>query len=88
VADVAPEFVTPHNASAECGDMHCYYHGLDEDPEGAFRVCGECFHVYRTAEALREAWGAEVSEAVPESGPVTPPPAEKILACVYCCHDW
>jgi hypothetical protein len=86
----APELVNQHEASAACGDMHCYWHHVDEPAAGAYKACGECGHVYRTAGELREAW---VDTAADGHAPEVPtsdgaPPAEEIFACPLCAHDW
>lgn len=85
--DIAPDLVNPHEPGPECGDTHCYWHNVDEPAEGAYRVCGECGHVYRTAEALRAAF---MDELAPDLGdlPGMPPLADEILGCPMCLHDW
>lgn len=35
------------------GSVHCWIHNVDEPYKGAYRVCFECKHVYRTARELR-----------------------------------
>jgi hypothetical protein len=87
VADIAPDLVNPHEPSEACGDTHCYWHHVDESDEGAYRVCFECKHVYRTAEALREAFMAEVAPDL-SAPPLTTPAAEEIWFCPMCAHDW
>lgn len=82
IVELIAEAVQP----CECGrivgpaEHHCWWHHTDENPEGAYRVCGECFHVWRTADdleyACREVNGGRHV------------PAEKIDACPECCHDF
>jgi hypothetical protein len=85
----APELTSPHEPSEACGDMHCYMHHVDEPSTGAFRVCGECGHVYRTAEDLRMAWAdAQDAPGFGLSPDAAAPPAEQIYACPLCAHDW
>lgn len=90
MTDIAPDFVNPHEPGPECGDTHCYSHHVDESDVGAWRVCGECFHVYPTAEALREAWADVTADGygLPPGTDVIAPPVEQIHACPYCLHDW
>ena len=63
-AGIAPDLINPHEPDERCGDLHCYIHGVDEPAEGAYKTCGECGHVYRTAEALREAWAFNFGRSV------------------------
>jgi len=90
MADLAADPVNPHNPTDECWPAHCFFHHVDEPDDGAYRVCFECKHVYRTAEALREAW----AEVAVDAGVtrlalhVIAPPAEEIYGCPYCCHDF
>ena len=90
VTDIAPDLTNPHEPSKACGDTHCYMHNLDEPSTGAFRVCGECGHVYRTAEDLRMAWTDTAADGWAPEVPTSAgaPPAEQIYACPLCCHDW
>ena len=34
--------IDEHEPSDACADVHCWSHGVDEFPEGAWRVCFEC----------------------------------------------
>jgi len=81
------EALTPHEPSPECADVHCWWHNVDE-PDGGYRACLECRHVYRTAEDLREAWREEVTAAALPGTVVVVPVADEIFACPLCCHDW
>lgn len=65
---------------------HCYMHHSDESPEGAWRICGECFHVYRSPEDLQREWTDNAPPDLP--GRETPPPVENIYFCPLCVHDW
>lgn len=88
--DAADLLQQPHEPSDACGGLHCHWHGTDEPDEGAYRVCGECCHVYRTAEDLRAAWAGAAKDSydLPPGTDVTAPPAEQIYACCYCAHDF
>jgi hypothetical protein len=86
-SDAATVLQQPHKPTGECWPSHCCWHNLDEDADGAYRVCGECFHVYRTAEDLRAVFMAEVAPLL-TGMPSEAPAAEEIYACPYCAHDW
>jgi len=77
----------PHEPTPECAPLHCWWHNTDE-PDGGYRACFECRHVYATAEDLREAWRAEVAVAALPGAVVVVPPADEIGACPLCAHDW
>jgi hypothetical protein len=53
-----------------------------EPGETVYRVCGECWHVYRTAADLEAAWMREAPEGCP------PRPADEIFFCQECIHDF
>lgn len=40
---------TEHEPTDRCAGQHCYSHHIDEPATGAYIVCFECGHVYRTA---------------------------------------
>lgn len=44
---------TPHEMTEACEPLHCWIHHIDEPGDGAYRICGECFHAYPTARAMR-----------------------------------
>jgi hypothetical protein len=44
-----------HEISESCKADHCEWHHVDE-PGPAYIVCGECFHSYSSARALRSAY--------------------------------
>jgi hypothetical protein len=49
----------PHEPTDVCAGDHCFSCHEDEpimEGEKAYRVCGECFHVYWTARDLRRAY--------------------------------
>lgn len=76
--------MSPHEPSPECGDDHCYSHNIDE-PFGpnSYRVCGECGHVFDTAEDLIEDFNSEMPEGLPPEVDV-----QKINFCPWCTHDF
>lgn len=83
-----PDLVNAHEPTEACAAVHCWWHNADEPSEGAYRVCFECRHTYPTAEALRQAWTEEVGPAYAPGPAPAPPPADEILACPLCSHDW
>lgn len=60
----------------------CAIHGHEPIPEKYFRICGECWHVFVTAEELVQAYRDEMPE------PKRPTPLEEIYFCPYCTHDF
>lgn len=40
---------TQHEPTNQCADQHCHSHHIDEPANGAYIVCSECGHAYRTA---------------------------------------
>ena len=82
----APDPVNPHEPSGACGGLHCYSHGVDEPGDGAFRICFECGHAYRTPEEIQREWTANAPPDLPDRE--TPPPVEQIYFCGLCLHDW
>ena len=77
---------SPHAPAAGCEDRHCYAHDADEEPAGAWRVCGECFHVFAGPADLQREWAANAPPDLP--GRETAPPVEMIYFCPLCAHDW
>lgn len=82
----------PHAAEADCINVHCHAHAVDEPAEGAYRVCLECGHVFPAAAdlladhaALVEGLnvGAEAGELLTAK---TDP--ERITVCPHCAHDF
>lgn len=75
--------LVPHHQEAPgCEpNKHCWIHDVDEPEEGAFRVCGECFHVFMTAEELIQA-----DSKWYEDGRRNDP--ERIWSCPLCTHDF
>lgn len=71
----------------------CYSHNQIEVPgDATYLVCGECFHVYETAEDLEAAdvWAEKQTEKYLLPGETIGPPrvAAAIFACPYCGHDF
>ena len=85
MTEIAPDLINPHEPGPECGDTHCWSHGVDESDAGAWRVCFECGHVYRTPEELRREWTAS---APPEMRDLDAPPAGDIDFCALCMHTF
>lgn len=60
--------VIQHGPGLVCDPDHCYSCGVDEPMGGSdYRICPECFHVYRTARALRRAYRRGAWECVKTS---------------------
>lgn len=84
------------------GDMEwCYSHHEYEDASGEiYLVCGECLHIYRSAEDLVNAYNHEanvmadrwaellVGAAPPPVRNLTPEQANLIGFCQFCLHDF
>lgn len=66
-------FTDPHVESDLCHGEHCHIHQVDEPVLGAYRVCGECGHVYYSRHELRQAYRREWLAAL-RAAPVPPPP--------------
>ncbi len=65
--------ITPHEPSEWCADVHCYSHSVDEDTTGAYIVCFECGHVYKTRRSLTWAYRKEFWRvSSPHSLPAAP----------------
>lgn len=71
----------PHSPyEPECSTIdHCHVHNVDEPADGAYRICGECGHVYMSEQEL-------VDGDAEWHGGVRRPVAE-IYVCVHCPHD-
>lgn len=82
----------PHSAIVDCFDHHCWAHDVDEPPRaGDHSVCGECFHIFRTADELLAANAdrtRELQNALELTTPLYPAtdPAQ-VFACPFCSHD-
>lgn len=64
---------------------HCFIHHENEPvPDDVYLVCGECFHVYATAQDLINAY-ERVTE---EMGSRQTRPADEIMSCPHCVHDF
>lgn len=48
--------MSAHVARDDCEDRHCEWHQVDESAVGAYRICGECGHVFKTPAALIQAY--------------------------------
>lgn len=65
--------------------LHCMIHGVDE-PDGGYRSCGECWHVFRTAADLLGEHNRISQQARPGRRDETDP--GRVFCCPFCCHDW
>lgn len=79
----------PHLACPDCGRMiiaddWCYGH-MRPEPNvfGAYQICGECFHVFVTAEGLQAAYDELAAELA-----LPPRTVGEIFACPVCAHDF
>lgn len=68
-------------------EHHCWIHHANEAVEDPYIVCGECGHVYVTAEDLEAAWAREVATDPNWLGK-TIPKADEIGFCQECIHDF
>jgi hypothetical protein len=75
----------------------CSVHGYEPVPEKYFRICGECGHVYLSAEELLAADAAVVAAIAQSAGAAGDTiPAElhaaqtvsQVHCCPLCTHDW
>ncbi|MEV0616169.1 hypothetical protein AB0I81_22840 [Nonomuraea sp. NPDC050404] len=90
----------PHEPTDACTLVHCHTHNVDEPEYDAYRVCGECSHVFPTAAALLADQAALVKRlnANPIADPRSPdaPPVlmeaatdpDTIWSCPHCAHDF
>lgn len=63
----------------------CFWHGDEPIPEGAFKVCAECWHCWPT----KEAFEADVRAMLMELGAVGyPRPLADMPYCPLCAHDF
>lgn len=76
-----------HRPTDACWPSHCSFHNVDEPGAGAYRICVECGHVYKTAAELQEAFMAEVALGLTVPPPEAPD-AEEIWYCPLCAHDF
>jgi len=84
-AGTARDPLSPHEPDGRCGDLHCYFHHVDEPREPGDLICGECGHVFGSPEKLRAAWLANMP---PEMAGQDAPPADEITFCPLCAHDF
>jgi hypothetical protein len=69
----------------------CYIHGVVEpDLPGDYKVCAECWHVWRTEAEFRVDVAAVYSDRTLWDGVVEPVPDDlsKVWACPLCTHDF
>lgn len=90
-----PRATEPHPVADSCAADHCHWHGTDEPAEGAYRVCFECSHAYRTAQDLLAAHNAAMAEMAKASRSFPPTwehipetDAGQVFSCPFCIHDW
>jgi hypothetical protein len=84
-AGIAPDLFNPHEPDEMCGDMHCYFHHVDEPRERDALICGECGHVFLSPENLRLEW---LTNAPPDLEGQAAPPADEIDFCPLCSHSF
>lgn len=68
-------------------DNYCWSHHREENARRAYKVCPECFHVFRTAEDLANDFltAHDGMMAHPE---IPAPKPHEIFACPWCGHDF
>lgn len=82
---VLPSF-SPESMVVTMSNDQCYIHGHEPIPDGYFKICGECWHVFPTAQALIDDDLAVRREYL---GPAMgPDPVEDIHICPHCTHDF
>lgn len=64
------------------GDPGCFWHGPEPIPEGAFRVCNECWHCWPTVEDFE----ADARKMFVQIGIGGDPAA--LIYCPLCAHDF
>ena len=75
-----------HEPTAACWPIHCLTHNEDEPDAGAYRICGECRHVFYSPSELLEAHlrvDAELGFTH-----VPPPHPDNIYYCPHCTHNF
>jgi hypothetical protein len=89
----------PHEAAA-LGQHWCYGCEAPENPDGAYRVCAECGHVFPDeAELIRQDHDAQLSGCALFNGdllaaglepgrPVPRTSGDEVWVCPVCCHDF
>ena len=66
-------------------DLGCFWHGEEPIPDGAYLVCGECWHCYVTPADLV----AAVATVRAELGlPAWAGDADAVAFCPLCAHDF
>lgn len=85
-----------HEPTQACELFHCHWHHVDESPVG-YRICGECFHTYRTKRELVRRyrhvfWQLSAGQSwlwQPQRvWRVLTVRASSIHFCQYCIHDF
>lgn len=78
---------TTHAPTEACLTVHCHIHDVDEvETADSYRGCGECGHVYRTAEDL---WAAHLAHYVGvEAADLPPFDPKRLVSCPLCAHDF
>ena len=69
------------------GDPGCWWHGPEPIPEGAYKVCGECWHCWPTAADFE----ADAQKMIDEIGGMTSPwpgGLTTLTFCPLCSHDF
>lgn len=66
---------------------HCTWHDAHEPAEGAYRLCLECGHAFRTAEELQTTY-VDNAPAETRSLAAGLVPASEISFCPHCLHDF
>ncbi len=66
-------------------DLGCFWHGEEPIPDGAYLVCGECWHCFDTPADLLTA----VATMCTELGmTMTTVDADAVTFCPLCSHDF
>jgi hypothetical protein len=87
------EAIRSPEAAAAAGRHWCAGCGQTENPDGAYRICGECFHVFPSEdELIRQDYEMKLAgRALFEDDRGAPEPAtngDEVWICPVCCHDF
>lgn len=74
-----------------CGNQECtddspvcnIHYKHEPDQEGDYLACGECFHVFRTAEELIEEYNKDRPDFL-----LAITDASRVATCPHCAHDF